>query len=304
MSCPAQARCASTLSSTALVGLGEGARYLIDYPFGCAEQKSSAALALLLSSDLGAAFGLGTVVPADYRARADTLLPELPRYQCSDGGFGYWAGSVHRGQCLPHELPPARHEGRRSTRHRAGSTTVAVGARLPRRRTEEAAGARAGAVAAAVGRRAGVQHEGAGRVRPQPGLQHHAAGRHRRPAADLRAVVPRRRDGCVERARPALRRRGRPHHERARGSKATRPTSRNATTACSTGSGAVERPLDGARPRRPRAARRRSGARAAARALAACRSRERPLGQHAGERDGARSRLSPTTSSFEAECRT
>ncbi len=28
------------LASTALVGLGEGARYLVDYPYGCAEQKS------------------------------------------------------------------------------------------------------------------------------------------------------------------------------------------------------------------------------------------------------------------------
>src|SRR5207237_7667628 len=32
------------LASSALVGLGEGARYLADYPYFCAEQKSSAAL--------------------------------------------------------------------------------------------------------------------------------------------------------------------------------------------------------------------------------------------------------------------
>ena len=41
------------LSSTALVGLGEGARYLADYPYGCGEQKASAALALALAADLG-----------------------------------------------------------------------------------------------------------------------------------------------------------------------------------------------------------------------------------------------------------
>ena len=29
------------LSSTAMVGLGEGARYLVEYPYGCAEQKAS-----------------------------------------------------------------------------------------------------------------------------------------------------------------------------------------------------------------------------------------------------------------------
>ena len=36
------------LASTALVGLGEGARYLVEYPYGCAEQRGSRALALLL----------------------------------------------------------------------------------------------------------------------------------------------------------------------------------------------------------------------------------------------------------------
>ena len=29
------------LASTALVGLGEGARYLVEYPYGCAEQRAS-----------------------------------------------------------------------------------------------------------------------------------------------------------------------------------------------------------------------------------------------------------------------
>ena len=46
------------LSSTAMVGLGEGARYLVEYPYGCAEQKGSRALALLLAADLGDAFTL------------------------------------------------------------------------------------------------------------------------------------------------------------------------------------------------------------------------------------------------------
>ncbi len=80
------------LSSTALVGLGEGARYLADYPYGCAEQKSSAALALILAADLGNAFAMGRIAPTEYRAKAKTLLADLPRYQCADGGFGYWPG--------------------------------------------------------------------------------------------------------------------------------------------------------------------------------------------------------------------
>jgi uncharacterized protein YfaS (alpha-2-macroglobulin family) len=54
-----------TLASSALVGLGEGARYLADYPYGCAEQKASAALALVLAADLGEAFAMGRIAPAD-----------------------------------------------------------------------------------------------------------------------------------------------------------------------------------------------------------------------------------------------
>ena len=52
------------LSSTAMVGLGEGARYLVEYPYGCAEQRGSRALALLLAADLGEAFSLPGIAPA------------------------------------------------------------------------------------------------------------------------------------------------------------------------------------------------------------------------------------------------
>jgi hypothetical protein len=86
-----------SLSSTALVGLGEGARYLANYPYACAEQKASAALALLLASDVGEAFSMGRIAPAEYRTRAATLLKDLERYQCADGGFGFWPGGCRLG---------------------------------------------------------------------------------------------------------------------------------------------------------------------------------------------------------------
>jgi uncharacterized protein YfaS (alpha-2-macroglobulin family) len=78
------------LASTALVGLSTGARYVVDYPYGCAEQRTSAALTFLLAADLGAAFSLGEVNPADYRARATQILADLPRFQCGKGGFSLW----------------------------------------------------------------------------------------------------------------------------------------------------------------------------------------------------------------------
>ena len=72
------------LSSTAMVGLGEGARYLVEYPYGCAEQQGSRALALLLAADLGDAFtlpGIDTAkmrpaVAADAEGAREVPVPE------------------------------------------------------------------------------------------------------------------------------------------------------------------------------------------------------------------------------------
>ena len=75
------------LASTALVGLGEGARYVTDYPHDFAEVRASRALTLLLASDLGAAFRLSTIKADDYRTEAQAVLQGLYAFQCPDGGF-------------------------------------------------------------------------------------------------------------------------------------------------------------------------------------------------------------------------
>ena len=80
------------LSSTALVGLGEGARYLVEYPYGCAEQQGSRAFALLLASDLGSAFKLPGIDAADLRRISQETITALRKFQCANGGFTYWAG--------------------------------------------------------------------------------------------------------------------------------------------------------------------------------------------------------------------
>jgi uncharacterized protein YfaS (alpha-2-macroglobulin family) len=80
------------LASTALVGLGEGARYLVEYPYGCAEQRGSRALAMLLSADLGDAFRLPGIEPAKLKGTVQSALNELERFQCPTGGFAYWPG--------------------------------------------------------------------------------------------------------------------------------------------------------------------------------------------------------------------
>lgn len=80
------------LSSTAMVGLAEGARYLIEYPYGCAEQRSSRALALMLAAHLGDEFRLPGIDPGKERETVATSLEELKRFQCGDGGFSFWPG--------------------------------------------------------------------------------------------------------------------------------------------------------------------------------------------------------------------
>jgi uncharacterized protein YfaS (alpha-2-macroglobulin family) len=80
------------MASTAMVGLGEGARYLVEYPYGCAEQKGSRALALLLTSELGDAFTLPGVEPGTLKPRVQAVIDELPSYQCPSGGFVFWPG--------------------------------------------------------------------------------------------------------------------------------------------------------------------------------------------------------------------
>jgi alpha-2-macroglobulin len=80
------------LASTAMVGLGEGARYLVEYPYACAEQRASRGLALLLAADLGEAFTLPGMDTAKMRPAAQENLKELERFQCDGGGFAYWPG--------------------------------------------------------------------------------------------------------------------------------------------------------------------------------------------------------------------
>jgi uncharacterized protein YfaS (alpha-2-macroglobulin family) len=80
------------LASTAMVGLSGGAQYLIEYPYGCAEQRSSAAMALMLASDLGEAFALPGIDAKEAHATAQRTIYELYKFQCGDGGFAFWPG--------------------------------------------------------------------------------------------------------------------------------------------------------------------------------------------------------------------
>ena len=81
------------VSSTALVGLNEGARYVVEYPYGCAEQRASRAFVMAVASDLGDAFRIPGIDAKDLRTRTQKELKGLEAYQCPSGGFAYWPGA-------------------------------------------------------------------------------------------------------------------------------------------------------------------------------------------------------------------
>lgn len=77
-----------SVSPTALSGLREGARYLLEYPYGCLEQRLSRALPVIAGADLVESFGLGTV--AALKPAVQAVLDRLGDFQHPAGGYGYW----------------------------------------------------------------------------------------------------------------------------------------------------------------------------------------------------------------------
>ena len=81
------------LSSTALTNIGEGAKYLVNYPYGCLEQTLSRLLALIqlkfLSDKYG--FSLQAVKPVDKVIKAN--IRKVLLMQNTDGGFKFWPTS-------------------------------------------------------------------------------------------------------------------------------------------------------------------------------------------------------------------
>ncbi len=89
---PGSGRLKLSLSPTALTGLSEGARYLLDYPYGCLEQRLSRMLPVIVGEELAKVFGLGSVGPL--KAEVQANLDKLATFQHPGGGFGYWPNPI------------------------------------------------------------------------------------------------------------------------------------------------------------------------------------------------------------------
>ncbi|MBJ7258231.1 MAG: hypothetical protein JHD33_01740, partial [Chthoniobacterales bacterium] len=85
---------AVTVANTRLVSLGQGARYLVEYPYGCAEQKTSSLVPWIVMPVLGPLMP-GFARDAEEIARVtNKTIFELFQLQTSDGGLGFWPGST------------------------------------------------------------------------------------------------------------------------------------------------------------------------------------------------------------------
>ncbi|TNE51374.1 MAG: hypothetical protein EP343_04580 [Deltaproteobacteria bacterium] len=83
-----------SLSSTALNGLEDAARYLITYPFECNEQTASRIMPIIALRRILPEFKIGKVSdPARMKSLAIAGIRKLSQRQRSDGGWGYWGGS-------------------------------------------------------------------------------------------------------------------------------------------------------------------------------------------------------------------
>ncbi len=86
---------AVVFSSTALNNIGEGAKYLVNYPYGCLEQTASRLLALIQLKYLADKYNfvLESAKPLDQVIEAN--LRKVLLMQNHDGGFKFWPTSSH-----------------------------------------------------------------------------------------------------------------------------------------------------------------------------------------------------------------
>ncbi len=89
----AQAKVLSaTLSSAPLAAMERKLSSLVEYPYGCLEQRMSRVMPLIAAADLGDRLGLDAVPTDKAREWVAAFVAEVPRFQCYDGGFDYYPG--------------------------------------------------------------------------------------------------------------------------------------------------------------------------------------------------------------------
>ena len=78
------------LSSTALTNIGEGAKYLVQYPYGCLEQTSSRLLALLQLKFLSEKYGFSLEAVKPVEKVIELNIRKILLLVNRDGGYKFW----------------------------------------------------------------------------------------------------------------------------------------------------------------------------------------------------------------------
>ncbi len=78
------------LSSSVLAGMKQGIEHLLDYPYGCLEQRLSRIVPLIVGEDIINQFNLAPVTGKELRDSVQKVLEAVPQYQTYNGGFLYF----------------------------------------------------------------------------------------------------------------------------------------------------------------------------------------------------------------------
>ncbi|MEW6200805.1 MAG: MG2 domain-containing protein, partial [bacterium] len=79
-----------TIASTALAGLEQGVKQLVEYPYGCLEQTVSRALPLVLLEDLITHLRIPGLKIKEINKIVNKTLDKLPLFQKGNGGMAFW----------------------------------------------------------------------------------------------------------------------------------------------------------------------------------------------------------------------
>ncbi|MDR0487417.1 MAG: alpha-2-macroglobulin [Treponema sp.] len=91
---------AVSLSSSRLAALKEAVRYLLDYPYGCLEQRTARLLPIVAFGEYLAAFDLDSPLNSALNSNVniqklvENELAELAKSQTGEGSFPYWPGGM------------------------------------------------------------------------------------------------------------------------------------------------------------------------------------------------------------------
>ena len=83
------------LSSSVLAGMKRGIEHLLDYPYGCLEQRLSRILPLVVGEEIINQFKLAPVTGSALRDTVQKVLDEVPEYQLGNGGFVYFKDGIY-----------------------------------------------------------------------------------------------------------------------------------------------------------------------------------------------------------------